>query len=140
MAKQIFKSLFVYILGLQAHYLRRRSCSNYARIGDLLLTFKLLNTPHISSESKLVYAYIFFHRHDVAGIRIPNISDSLGMPPVMIRMCLKELENKNHIKLITEKLIPDLCVRNYYYDIVDATRYGMLDLEKGTVWDKSSDQ
>ncbi len=96
------------------------------------MTFKLLNTPHISSESKLVYAYLFFHRHDyLAGIRI--ISDSLGMPPVMIRMCLKELENKNHIKLITEKLIPNLCVQNYYYDIVDATRYRMLDLEKGTV-------
>ena len=128
MAKQIFKSLFAYMLGLQTLFLRERSCPNYARLGDLVLTFELLSTLHLSSEDKLVYAYIFFHRTDVTGIRIQVVSDSLGFPPAKIRRCLSELERKNHIKLISQQQTIDRCGLSYYYNIVDLTRYGMFDL------------
>ncbi len=102
---------------------------DYAKIGDLLLTFKLLSTPHLSSESKLTYAYLFFHRHDVNGCKIPVLCKDLSMTPGQARGTLKELENKNHIKLITALRNDDLSNLAYYYDIVDPNKYGMLDLE-----------
>lgn len=101
----------------------------YAKIGDLLLTFKLLNTPHLSSESKLTYAYLFFHRGDVTGCKIPVLCHDLSMTPGQVRSTLKELENKKHIKLITALRADDLSILTYYYDIVDPVKYGMLDLE-----------
>jgi hypothetical protein len=102
----------------------------HAKIGDLLLTFKLLNTVRLSAESKLIYAYLFFHRDDVSGLRVPVLSDSLGITSEQIRSSLKELESTNHVKLITTKQAADMSSLTYYYVIVDPTRYGMLDLEK----------
>lgn len=102
----------------------------HAKIGDLLLTFKLLNTVRLSAESKLIYAYLFFHRDDVSGLRIPVLSDSLGITCERVRSGLKELESTNHVKLITTKQAPDMSSLTYYYLIVDPTRYAMLDLEK----------
>lgn len=101
----------------------------YAKIGDLLLTFRLLNTPHLSSESKLTYAYLFSHRHDVTGCRIPILCKDLSMTPRQVRSTLKELENKKHIKLITALRNDDLSIFAYYYEIVDPAKYGMLALE-----------
>jgi len=101
----------------------------HARISDLLLTFKLLNTDRISSESKLTYAYLFFHRHDVTGFKIPILCRNLSMRPELIRRTLKELENKNHIKLITTLQSDDLSSLTYYYNIVDPAKYGMLELD-----------
>jgi len=102
----------------------------YARIGDLRLTFKLLNTAALSAESKLTYAYLFFHRHDVTGFKVPVLSQKLGITPKQIRNTLKELQAKNHIKLITTQQSADFSELTYYYEIVDPERYGMLDLEK----------
>lgn len=101
----------------------------HVTIGDLLLTFKLVNTKHLSAESKLTYAYLFFHRRDVTGFKIQLLCANLSMTPVQVRNTLKELESKNHIVLITALRNTDLSELTYYYDIVDPARYGMLDLE-----------
>ena len=102
----------------------------HAKIGDLLLTFKLINTSELSSESKLTYAYLFFHRDDVAGFKVPVLSERLGMASALIRSNLQELQNKKHIALITALRTDDLSQLSYFYKIVDLTKYGMLDLEK----------
>jgi len=113
-------------------FLRKKTATTqkHAKIGDLLLTLKLLNTAHLSSESKLTYAYLFFHRDDVAGFKVPVLSERLGMTPELIRNTLKELANKNHIALITTLRSTDLTELAYYYKIVDPAKYGMLDLEE----------
>lgn len=113
-------------------FLRKKTATTqkHAKIGDLLLTLKLLNTAHLSSESKLTYAYLFFHRDDVAGFKVPVMSERLGMTPELIRHTLKELTNKNHIALITTLRSTDLTELAYYYKIVDPAKYGMLDLEE----------
>lgn len=113
-------------------FLRKKTATTqkHAKIGDLLLTLKLLNTAHLSSESKLTYAYLFFHRDDVAGFKVPVMSERLGMTPELIRHTLKELANKNHIALITTLRSTDLTELTYYYKIVDPAKYGMLDLEE----------
>ena len=103
----------------------------HAQIGDLLLTFKLINTSELSSESKLTYAYLFFHRDDVAGFKVPVLSERLGMATALIRSNLQELQSKKHIALITALRDDNLSQLTYYYKIVDLTKYGMLDLEKG---------
>jgi len=127
-----FKPLSLY--GDFVNFLRRKAATDavekYTKIGDLLLTLKLLNTACLSSESKLTYAYIFFHRDDVAGFKIPVLSERLGMTPELIRNTLKELENKKHIILITALRADYLSQPAYYYKIVDPTKYGMLDLEE----------
>lgn len=102
----------------------------YAKIGDLLLSFKLINTDCLSAESKLTYAYLFFHRHSVSGFKIRVLSHKLGMTDKQIRNALKELESKNHIELITTKQSVDLSELAYYYKILGPERYGMIDLEK----------
>ena len=106
------------------------TAQKHVKIGDLLLTFKLINTVDLSSESKLTYAYLFFHRDDVAGVKVPVLSERLGMTPALTRNTLKELEKKKHIALITALRADDLSQLAYYYKIVDPTKYGMLDLEK----------
>ena len=113
-------------------FLRKKTATTqkHAKIGDLLLTLKLLNTAHLSSESKLTYAYLFFNRDDVAGFKVPVMSERLGMTPELIRHTLKELANKNHIALITTLRSTDLTELTYYYKIVDPAKYGMLDLEE----------
>jgi len=103
----------------------------HAKIGDLLLTFKLINTSDLSSESKLTYAYLFYHRDDVTGFKVPVLSERLGMAPALIRSNLQELQSKKHIALITALRTDDLSQLSYFYKIVDPTKYGMLDLEKG---------
>ena len=114
-------------------FLRKKiaTTQKHAKIGDLLLTLKLLNTAHLSSESKLTYAYLFFHRDDVAGFKVPVLSERLGMATALIRSNLQELQNKKHIALITALRDDNLSQLTYYYKIVDLTKYGMLDLEKG---------
>jgi len=102
----------------------------HAQIGDLLLTFKLINTSDLSSESKLTYAYLFFCRDDITGIQIPVLSKKLGMTTEQTRNTLNELISKKHVKLITTRQSADLSNLTYYYAIIDPTRYGMLDLEK----------
>jgi len=102
----------------------------HVKIGDLLLTFKLINTPELSSESKLTYAFLFFCRDDITGIQIPVLSKKLGMTTEQTRSTLNELINKRHIKLITTRQSADLSNLTYYYAIIDPTRYGMLDLER----------
>lgn len=73
----------------------------YTKIGHLLLTFSLVNTPHLSSESKLVYAYLFSHRRDGTGCRIPVLSKDLSMTQGQVFIALKELEITGHIKWAT---------------------------------------
>jgi hypothetical protein len=102
----------------------------YAKIGNLLLTYKLINTSELSAESKLTYAYLFYHRDDVAGFRVPVLSEKLDMPPELIRINLKELQTTKHIALITAIRNDDMSQLSYFYKIVDPTKYGMLDLEK----------
>ena len=102
----------------------------HVKIGDLLLTCKLINTPELSSESKLTYAYLFFHRDDVSGIKIPALSKALGMTPEQTRDTLSELISKEHVKLITTRQSADMSELTYYYAIVDLKRYGMPSLEK----------
>ena len=113
-------------------FLRKEAClpPKHAQIGDLLLTFKLINTADLSSESKLTYAYLFYHRDDIAGFKVPILSEKLGMSPELIRNNLKELQETNHIALITALRDDNLSQLAYYYKIVDLTKYGMLDLEK----------
>ncbi|MHC4691628.1 MAG: hypothetical protein ACYS67_02720 [Planctomycetota bacterium] len=102
----------------------------YAKIGDLLLTYKLINTPELSSESKLTYAYLFYHRDDVTGFRVPVLSEKLDMPPELIRSNLQELQTTKHIALITAIRNDDMSQISYFYKIVDPAKYGMLNLEK----------
>ncbi|MDH4241257.1 MAG: hypothetical protein OEW48_16995 [Phycisphaerae bacterium] len=102
----------------------------YAKIGNLILTYKLINTPELSAESKLTYAYLFYHRDDVTGFRVPVLSEKLGMAPELIRSNLKELQITKHIALITAIRNDDMSQLSYFYKIVDPTKYGMLDLEK----------
>ncbi|NIP23901.1 MAG: hypothetical protein GWN67_06905 [Phycisphaerae bacterium] len=102
----------------------------HAKIGDLLVTYKLINTPELSSESKLTYAYLFYHREDVTGFRVPVLSEKLNMPPELIRSNLKELQTTKHIALITAIRNDDMSQISYFYKIVDPAKYGMLDLEK----------
>lgn len=102
----------------------------YAKIGNLLLTYKLINTQELSAESKLTYAYLFYHRDDVTGFRVPVLSEKLDMPPELIRSNLKELQTTKHIALITAIRNDDMSQLSYFYKIVDPTKYGMLDLEK----------
>ena len=102
----------------------------YAKIGDLLLPFKLINTAELSSESKLTYAYLFFHRNDIKGIRVLVLSRTLGMTPEQTRNTLNELTTKRHIKLITTRQSADLSELTYYYAIVNPEKYGMSDLEE----------
>lgn len=125
-----FKTLSLYADFV--NFLRKEAAKlqRHVRIGNLLLTFRLINTVHLSAESKLTYAYLFFHRHDVAGFKIPVLSDKLGMTAHQIRNSLKELRSTNHIKLITTQQAADWSALTYYYEIVDPTRYGMLDLEE----------
>ena len=113
-------------------FLRReaRMAPKHGQIGDLLLTFKLINTSELSSESKLTYAYLFYHRDDVAGFKVPVLSERLGMTPELIRCTLKELQITKHIALITALRNDDLSQLAYYYKIVEPTKYGMLDLER----------
>ena len=107
-----------------------RKRQRHAKIGDLLLTFKLLNTVHLSAESKLTYAYLFFHRVDAPGCKMRVLSDELGITPRQIRSTLEELERKNHIELTVTEQNADLSELTYYYNITEPTRYGMLDLEE----------
>ncbi|MHC4212823.1 MAG: hypothetical protein ACYSWP_05535 [Planctomycetota bacterium] len=99
------------------------------RLGDLRLSLKLLNTPQLSAEGKLIYAYLFGHRQDVTGVTVPKLSAELGIPPAIIRINLTELELKNHITLITATPTPGLSEVVYYYNIVNHTKYGMLNLQ-----------
>lgn len=114
------------------NFLRRQTtiCQKHVKIGDLPLTFRLVNTAHLSAESKLTYAYLFFHRRDVTGFKIAVLSEELGMTPKQIRNTLKELQTLGHIKLITTQQAADLSELTYYYEIVDPSRYGMLGVEK----------
>lgn len=118
---------FVDFLGKEVNVPQKQK---YAKIGDLLLTYKLINTPDLSSESKLTYAYLFYHRDDVAGFKVPVLSEKLDMPPELIRSNLKELQTKKHIALITAIRSDDMSQISYFYKIVDPAKYGMLDLEK----------
>ncbi len=102
----------------------------HAKIGDLLLTLKLVNTSDLSAESKLTYAYLFYHRDDITGFKVPVLSEKLGMAPELIRSNLKELQITKHIVPITALRTDDFSQLSYFYKIVDLTRYGMLDLEK----------
>ncbi len=99
------------------------------RLGDLRMSLKLLNTPQLSAEGKLIYAYLFAHRQDVTGVTVPKLSADLGIPPAIIRINLNELEIKNHITLITAKPTSGLSEIVYYYNIVNHTKYGMLNLK-----------
>lgn len=116
---------FVDFIRKEAHMVPK-----HGQIGDLLLTFKLINTSDLSSESKLTYAYLFYHRDDVAGFKVPVLSERLGMTPELIRSTLKELQITKHIALITALRTDDLSQLAYYYKIVEPTKYGMLDLER----------
>lgn len=102
----------------------------YAQIGDLLLTYKLIDNSNLSAESKLTYTYLFYHRGDVAGFKVPVLSEKLGMAPELIRSNLKELQTTKHIALITAIRNDDMSQISYFYKIVDPTKYGMLALEK----------
>ena len=99
------------------------------RLGELRMSLKLLNTPQLSAEGKLIYAYLFLHRQDVTGVTVPKLSAALGISPAIIRINLKELEFKNHITLITATPTPGLSEIVYYYNIVNHAKYGMLDLQ-----------
>ena len=103
---------------------------NHVKIGDVLLTFKLINAPDISSESKLTYAYLYFHREDITGVKIPALSQALGMTPKQTRETLNELIAEEHIKLITTRQSADMSELTYYYAIVDPKRYGMHTLDE----------
>ena len=116
---------FVDFLRKEAH-----AVPKHAKIGDLLLTFKLINTSDLSSESKLIYAYLFYHRDDITGFKVPVLSEKLGITPEIIRINLKELQITKHIVPITALRTDDLSQLSYFYKIVDPTKYGMLDLEK----------
>ena len=113
-------------------FVRREASTgrNHVKIGNLLLTFKLINAPDISSESKLTYAYLYFHREDITGVKIPALSLALGMTPHQTRDSLNELISEGHIKLITTRQSADMSELTYYYAIVEPKRYGMHTLEE----------
>lgn len=125
-----FKTLSLYTNFMKLLHKDTGTLTKYVRIGDMRLTFRLLNTAHLSAESKLTYAYLFFHRQDVTGFKVPVLSQKLGMTSEQIRSTLAELKTKNHIKLITTQQSADFSELTYYYEIVNPERYGMLDLEK----------
>ncbi|MHC4284861.1 MAG: hypothetical protein ACYSWZ_18110 [Planctomycetota bacterium] len=104
---------FVDFLRKEAH-----SAPKHVKIGDLLLTLKLVNNSDLSSESKLTYAYLFYHRDDISGFKVPVLSEK------------KELQITKHIAPITAIRNDDMSQLSYFYKIVDPTKYGMLDLEK----------
>ncbi|MHC4098964.1 MAG: hypothetical protein ACYSU3_23265 [Planctomycetota bacterium] len=108
---------FVDFLRKEAH-----SAPKHVKIGDLLLTLKLVNNSDLSSESKLTYAYLFYHRDDISGFKVPVLK--------LIRSNLKELQITKHIAPITAIRNDDMSQLSYFYKIVDPTKYGMLDLEK----------
>ena len=108
----------------------RHKAPKYAKIGDLPLPFKLINTAELSSESKLTYAYLFFHRNDIKGIHVLPLSRTLGMTPEQTRNTLNELTTKKHIKLITTRQSADLSELSYYYAIVNPDKYGMSGLDE----------
>jgi hypothetical protein len=112
-------------------FVRREASTgrNHVKIGNLLLTFKLINAPDLSSESKLTYAYLFFHRDDISGVKIPALSRVLGMTPQQTRDSLNELISEGHIKLITTRQSADMSELTYYYAIVEPKRYDMHTLE-----------
>jgi hypothetical protein len=116
---------FVDFLRKEAHV-----APKHAKIGDLLLTYKLINTSDLSAESKLTYAYLFYHRDDITGFKVPVLSEKLGMAPELIRSNLKELQITKHIAPITAIRNDDMSQLSYFYKIVEPTKYGMLDLEK----------
>ena len=116
---------FVDFLRKDAH-----TAPKHGKIGDLLLTLKLVNNSDLSAESKLTYAYLFYHRDDITGFKVPVLSEKLGMAPELIRINLKELQITKHIVPITALRTDDLSQLSYFYKIVDLTKYGMLDLEK----------
>ena len=116
---------FVDFLRKEAH-----AVPKHGKIGNLLLTFKLINTSDLSSESKLIYAYLFYHRDDITGFKVPVLSEKLGIAPEIIRINMKELQITKHIALITALRNDDMSQLSYFYKIVDPTKYGMLDLEK----------
>ncbi len=116
---------FVDFLRKEAH-----SAPKHVKIGDLLLTLKLVNNSDLSAESKLTYAYLFYHRDDITGFKVPVLSEKLGMAPELIRINLKELQITKHIAPITAIRNDDMSQLSYFYKIVDPTKYGMLDLEK----------
>jgi hypothetical protein len=102
----------------------------YVKIGPVFLTLSLLETPRLSPESKLVYAYLFSHRRDGTGLKIPVLSKDLSMTQAQVFSAIKELEIKNHIKWATATRNDELSIFGSYYEIVDPVKYGMLDTEK----------
>ena len=125
-----FKTLSLYADFMDFLHKEAAQLQRHVRIGQLLLTFKLVNTANLSAESKLTYAYLFFHRHDISGIKVRVLSEKLGMTPGQIRNTLQELQGTKHIRLITTQQSADLRELTYYYEITDPTRYGMHTLEK----------
>jgi hypothetical protein len=125
-----FKTLSLYADFLSLLRKKFAKAQKYIQLGDMRLSFKLLNTSAISAESKLTYAYLFLNRRDATGVTIPALSNILGIEPGIIRQSLKELEYKKHISLITSKPNHDLSAVIYYYDIVDPAKYQMLNLEE----------
>jgi hypothetical protein len=101
----------------------------YVKIGPIFLTFSLLKTPLLSSESKLVYAYLFSHRRDGTGLKIPVLSKDLLMTQGRVFAAVKELETKKHIKWSTATRNDELSIFASYYEIVNPAKYGMLNLE-----------
>jgi len=123
------KSLSLYADFLSFFRKRTVNAQKYVTFGDMRLSFKLLNTAALSAESKLTYAYLFHKRYDTTGVTVPGLSNILGIQPGLVRQSLKELEQKKHICLITAQPKPDQSAVVYYYNIVDQTRYGMLNTE-----------
>jgi hypothetical protein len=121
-------SLYAYLINFL--HIETAGLRKYVKIGDLLLSFKLINTDCLSAESKLTYAHLFLHRHNISGFKIRILCDKLGMTDKQIRNALKELEDKNHIELITTKQSVDLSELAYYYKVLSPELYGMLDMER----------
>lgn len=124
------KTLSLYSDFIGLFHKRDHGGQKYVTLGDMRLTFKLLNTSAISAESKLVYAHLFLNRLDATGVTVDTLSDHLGIPQSMVRQSLKELEHRKHISLVTAQPNADLSAVVYYYNIVDARKYGMLDTNK----------
>jgi len=123
------KSLSLYADFLSFFRKRTVKAQKYVTLGDMRLSFKLLNTAALSAESKLIYAYLFHNRYDTTGITVPGLSSILGIQPGLLRPSLKELEQKKHICLIMAQPKPDRSAVVYYYNIVDQAKYGMLNTE-----------
>jgi hypothetical protein len=125
-----FKTLSLYSDFIGLFRKRDPGGQKYVMLGDMRLSFKLLNTPAISAESKLVYAHLFLNRLDATGVTVDTLSDHLGIPQALVRQSLKELEYKKHICLVTAQPNADLSAVVYYYNIVDPRKYKMLDTNK----------